>query len=445
MAGVQIVDNISELSAIMKTVFGPGVEQQQNLAAMIYKQFSQSQVRFGGNSYEFPARMTNTQSVGARGYRLGLPEAQLNIDVTSRVRHKFIYGTFDIPGPDIEKGKGNVNAFVNTLTDKMRSLTEMTLKDLNMQTYLDGTGIRAIITANPGGTGTFDVDRTKYLRLGMHINVNDDSDAVTLLNLGGDSDPGDASGLFANARFTVLAIDPDGGTTAPDGLITIGSTSGAGGIPVADDPTTPIELGVDQIMRHKAIGSEILGLDAIIDDGVQNTTANILQDVDRGVNPLWQAKVFANGGTARALTLQLMQLAIDVPEIVSGRRIDMIVGSYNARDAYLQLLVPQKRFMDLKLDGGFQVLEYNGRDFVVDVDCQDDQIYFINKSSIQKYGLFDLQFVEQTGGILKHDSLQSGDVFYGFMRAICNLGTTQANANAKIVDLIIDSNYLVNA
>ena len=94
----------------------------------------------------------------------------LNIDVTARVRHKFFYGTFDITGPDIEKGKGNVNAFVNTLTDKMRSLTEMMLKDLNMQTYLDGTGVRATVTAALSGAN-IPVDQVKYLRVGMQIRV----------------------------------------------------------------------------------------------------------------------------------------------------------------------------------------------------------------------------------------------------------------------------------
>ena len=97
-----------------------------------------------------------------------------------------------------------------------------------------------------------------------------------------------------------------------------------------------------------------------------------------------------------------------------------------------------------RLDGGFQKLEYNGRDFLIDVDCQDDRIWFLNRDSIKKFGLFDLQFVEQTGGILKHDSLSAGDVFYGFMRIIANLGVVQANANSKIVDLVVDSNYVMN-
>src|SRR6266446_4892772 len=240
MAQPAILDNISELSAILKTVWGPGVEQQQNLAAMLYKKLDTSEVRFGGNAYEFPARMVNTQAVGARSYRVGLPQPILNVDVTSRVRHKFEYGSFDIPGPDIEKGKGNPNAFVNTLTDKLRSLTEMTLKDLNMQSYLDGTGVRATATG-AWVVGAATIDRIKYLRVGMHVNVISGVDGATL-RAGGDTDPGDSGGAFAGARFTVVAID------APTKSVTLA----AGVPPVPTTPTGAI-LG-DLITRHKAAG-----------------------------------------------------------------------------------------------------------------------------------------------------------------------------------------------
>src|SRR5215467_12418656 len=193
MAVPAIRDNISELSTILKTVYGPGVEQQQNLAAMLYKRFATSQVRFGGNAYEFPARMVNTQSVGARGYRVGLPQPIMNVDVTARVRHKFIYGTFDIAGPDIEKGKGNVNAYVNT------------------QTYLDGSGVRAAFSsAVTAGVGT--VTSTKYLRAGMQVNVISGTDGTTIRGGNGDSDPGDGAGTpYAAKRYTIMAIDASTG------------------------------------------------------------------------------------------------------------------------------------------------------------------------------------------------------------------------------------------
>jgi hypothetical protein len=432
VAAPAVVDQISELSTLMKTVYGPRVEQQQNLAAMMYKKLSTSTVRFGGNDWQFPARMVNTQSVGARGYRVSLPEPILNIDVTARVRHKFLYGTFDIAGPDIEKGKGNVNAFVNSLTDKMSSLVDMTLKDMNMQTYLDGTGVRATLSG-AGAAGVLPVDQVKFLRVGMQVNIVSGVDGATLRGgTAGDSDASDTAGTYFQKRFTIIAINP----ATPS--ITV-----AAGAPLAAVQPTSAATG-DFVIRHKAIGSELTGLAAINDDGVNNAGANVLQDIDRAANPLWRAKVFSSATGPRDLTLQLLQQAIDIPEIVSGRRVNMLVGSYNARDRYLQLLVPQKRFTDLKMDGGFQVLEYNGRDFLVDVDCPDDTVHLLSRETIQKFGLFDLQFVEQTGGILKHDSLSAGDVFYGFLRAICNFGTTQANGNAKVVSITVDAGYLTS-
>src|SRR5262245_5993398 len=239
-----VIDNISELSAILKTVFGEGVEQQQNLAAMLYKRFGESGVRFGGNSYEFPARMVNTQSVGARGYRISLPEPILNVDVTARVRQKFFYGTFDITGPDIEKGKGNVNAFVNTLTDKMRSLTETMLKDMNMQTYLDGTGVRATMVAAVSGNN-IPVDQVKYLRVGMQVNLISGADGVTLKGGNGDSDAGDATGTYFQKRYTVSRIDT---STAPP---TIQLSNAAG--TVVPTTITPAPAIGDLFVRHKAV------------------------------------------------------------------------------------------------------------------------------------------------------------------------------------------------
>lgn len=438
MPAPQIVDNVSELAALMKTVYGPRLENQQNLAAMIHKKFSKSTVEFGGNRYEFPVRLVNTQSVGSRPYRQSLPEPILNTDRTSSVRHKFFYGTLDIPGPDIEKGRGNPNAFVNTLQDKMDSLMEMAIKDMNMQCYLDGTGVRATISGAHVPTGIWRVDQIKYLRNTAHVNLVDGATGNTF-RVGGDSDAGDGA-PYAGARFTLIDINPANPAATSNMTVQFGSSVAGTGL-IADNPDTA--TSGDFIVRHKTIGVELTGLDAIVDDGVYNTGANEIQGIERDQVPGWKGKVFSNAGTPRPLTLNLMQIAIDVPEVLSGRRIDTVIGSFNARDQYLKLLVPQKRFTDMKLDGGYQVLEYNGREFIVDVDCQDDRIYFLNRASIQKYGLFDMKFVDRGGGILHHESLSAGDVFYAFLRSICNLGTTQANANAKIVDLEVQSDYIV--
>lgn len=431
MAQPAIADHTSELQTILKTVYGEGVQQQQNLEPMLYKEFSASPVKFGGNKYEVPARMVNGQSVGARSKRVALPEPIGNTDVTSSVYHKFIYGTFDVCGTDIERGKGSVNSFVNVQTDKVESITAAVLKDMNWQSFLNGTGVRAqAIASSPWSTGVCTVLTKlgiKYVRVGMAINVLSDADP-TVKRAGGSNDSGDSD----STRHFITAV---AGGAAP--TITVAATSGgSAATPTSSDAS-------DYFVRHKSAGIELTGLGAIVDDGVNDTAALTLQGISRATYPLWKAKVLGNSGTARPLTLQLMQLAVDIPEILSGKKIDYVIGSYNARDAYLNLLVPEKRYTTLKLDGGSTALEYNGIPFRVDVDCPDGDIFFLHKASIQKFGLFDLKVVEQNGSMLGHASLAAGDVFYGFLRAICNFGTNQSNANAKITDLSLDTNYIV--
>src|SRR4029077_356861 len=149
-----------------------------------------------------------------------------------------------------------------------------------------------------------------------------------------------------------------------------------------------------------AVGMFMNGLKAIVDDG---TTASTFQDISRTTFPLWKGKVLSHTGRPRPLPLPLMQIADDIPEIMCGERVNLLIGSLNARNLYTQLLVSQKRFVNTgNMDGGYEVLDFNGKTFLVDVDCQDDRIYYLNSDYIQHYGLMDLKFDDSDGAILKH-------------------------------------------
>jgi hypothetical protein len=413
-----VADPVISLGNIMKTRYGPAIVQQQNLTPMLYKLFDRSTVEFGGHHYEFPARLVNIQSIGPRGYRTALPQALGNTDVTVQVFHKFLYGVGDISGPDIERAKTRTDAFVNALTDKLQSLTESFLKDANFQTYLPGTGAYATVTAAVGpGAVPVPVDVVKYFRVGRRVDLWSNAGSSVL------------EAAATNGRV-VQSID------APGKTITFNVAIPALAIGDLLIPETGVATGGTQV------GIFLNGLGAIVDDG---TNVNIFQNVNRTVNPQWKASILSNGGIPRDLSLQLMQLLMDVPETKSGKVIDFLIGSYNARNQYLQLLVSQKRFMEMKLDGGFQTLEFNGKSFLVDVDCQDDTIYGLHRNSIKRFGLFDMKFDDTTGSVLRQAYIGGNlaDFFSFYLKMYGNLGTDQCNANAKITDLAIDSSYLI--
>jgi hypothetical protein len=427
MANPAVQDIALTISTLLKTVYGPAIVEQQNMTPAMYKRFKRSTVKFGGNDYQFPARMQHPQSLGMRGLRVGLPTPLSTTDVTAKVTHKYFYATGDITGPEMEAAKGNRNAFVDHYSDKMSAITKSALKELNFQFYLDGTGVYASWPAGAGAHATATkmyVDTIKYLRVGRPVDLWDDSGNVL----------GDVSGK----TIVGLTIESDAGTLRP--TVQFSANRDSVFVTAAGDdiiPTTGVAQGA------ATPGIYFSGLKAIVDDG---TAVNVFQNINRTTNPLWKAKVLGNSGSARPLTLQLMQVAVDTPEILSGMPIELILGSYNARNLYLQLLVSQKRFMNTgKLDGGYEALDFNGKRFLVDVDAQDDRIYFLNESSIEHFGLLDLKFDESDGSILKHQGLTAGDVFYFFLKAYANFGARQCNCNSVITDLEVDTNYLLAA
>jgi hypothetical protein len=435
MAKPAVQDIASEIGTLLKVHYGDAIVEQTNMTPMAWKLFDNgNNETFAGDHFEFPARMIFPQSIGPRAYRGVLPPPGLSTDVTTKVFHKYLYATFDIPGPDMERARNRQDAFVVGLTDRMNALVKSFLKDCNFQTYLSGTGLYATIVGLAGATNTVDVDRSKFLRVGRRIDWWDDS-AVAL-------GFGSANVKTAALFQSIIGIDPKGGAivsgkqSARVTLNTVRTTLFAA-IATGDSivPETGLSTG------SAAVGIFLNGLGAIVDD---STEVNVFQGINRTTFPQWKATIFGNAGSPQDLTLQLMQLLVDVPEAQSGLEVDLLMGSYNARNQYLQLLVSQKRFMADSLDGGFRSLDFNGKKFLVDVDCPDDTVFGLHRAAIKRFGLFEPRFDDSDGNVLKYTA-QQGDTFEGFLKMYGNLGTDQSNAHGKITDLTINSGYLVAA
>lgn len=417
--------NTSEVDNLLRLIYAPAVRQQQNLEALMYRRFQKSTRKLGGKGYEFPARMGNPWSIGMRGYRKALPPPLTTLDTPGHVRQKQFYATFDIAGPDIARGRGDPEAFVDVLSDRMDALADAAFKDMNFQFYQAGDGLYANIVAVAGGglgAAQVDVDTIKYLRVNRRVDVWDTS-ANQLLE----------AAATVNRAISALSVNAAG-----TGRVTFTANNPAG---VAIGDGIVPETGY-ATTDGAAIGVFFSGLKSIVDDGA---VANIFEEINRTTFPQWKAKVLANGGASRPLTLPLMQQGFDLPRIISGQPIDLVICSYNVRQLYLQLLTSQKRFMTGKMDGGFEALDYNGKTLLVDPDCQEDRAYFLNEASIEFFGVMDLEWDDTSGSILKHDNLNSGDVYYAFMKAYANFGSEQPNCNAVVTDLEVDSGYLVAA
>jgi hypothetical protein len=110
--------------------------------------------------------------------------------------------------------------------------------------------------------------------------------------------------------------------------------------------------------------------------------------LDRTTYPQWAATVDANGGTPRALSLDLMRRVRRLIYVASGKKPDIIVCDPFQHEAYGKLMGQQRRYVQevtvrgqlIKLDGGYQVLEFDGIPVLEDKDAPAGKMFFLNTS-----------------------------------------------------------------
>jgi hypothetical protein len=108
--------------------------------------------------------------------------------------------------------------------------------------------------------------------------------------------------------------------------------------------------------------------------------------INRATYTQWQATVMANGGAARALTLALMREMRRRIYTASGEKPDLIVTDPIQHEAYANLLATDRRYIQdvyvrgqkITLDGGYQVLEFDGIPVIEDVNHPAGKMTFLN-------------------------------------------------------------------
>lgn len=128
-----------------------------------------------------------------------------------------------------------------------------------------------------------------------------------------------------------------------------------------------------------------------------NSTAGALRatgiyaNIDRSVRTQWAATEMLNGGVGRALTLDLMREMRRRIYVASGTKPDVIVTTPELHQKYGSLIGQQRRWMQdvtlrgqkITLDGGYQMLEFDGIPVIESVDCPTGVMDFINTRRTQ--------------------------------------------------------------
>lgn len=387
---------MTTVDAILKEVYGPRIESQQQDEVVALKRVERSSdgiiETVGGKYVNFPIKVRRNHGIGYRDESAQLPAADNQKFAEVTVPLRYGYGRVRFTGQLMKLADKNHQAFASAMDEEMDGLKDDVVKDSNRIVYGDQTGAMAAVTAD--GANTVTVDNIQYLEVGMIIDlINSTNDAV----------------LASNRTITIineatLVVTYDGADVAA---------------------TTD-----HRIVRTGNWKKEPNGFRNIIN------SSGTLHGLSAATESKWAATVLANGGVNRALSEGLMIQTMDEARRKGGKP-SVIFTSLGVRRAYFNLLTQQRRYTDTKeFAGGFTGLAFHyGKEIPVieDVDAPPNRMFGVMESAVKVYRSEAWHWAADDGNVLKwvHDF----DAWEALLRQYWELGTARRNGHTRIDDI----------
>jgi len=311
------------LGGLLKRIYGKRLVQMQNKAAFLYKMLPKSIEKPKGTGF-YPAVSVagNQQGGGAINESEALKTAGNETVVQFTIIPKINTWTIQISGLARAVSEGDEASFATGLVRQLDEALENMLKDLNRQCYSDGSGKLATVNGTQTAA-TITCDDVINVKPGMHL------------------DSFSSAGVQDEDDITVSSVD------RANNQITFSAA-----VSVTDDDYFTRAGVRDSVPTG---GKELAGTTFIIDDG---TVATTFQGQSRTTYPILRGNIIAAGSVN--LTNDLLQRSADEVSIVGDGKIDFLISRHGQRRKYLDLVTPDKRFLDDKLDRGYQYIFWNG-------------------------------------------------------------------------------------
>ena len=402
-------------NAILKDDYQNYMVSLLNTSHPLLEKLERSTVPFDGKAAVFPVTTAGVASVRSVGEGKAQPTAGQSVEAESRVLSRNITCRIELTDEVIKSSKGKMGAFVQAVEFQMKDATRATRDAANRQ--LNGniintdtttgimTQVNGVISNSTSGT----VDNNRFLKRGMALRIGT---AAEVADAGGGDNVIVASVSGTTSVTFVSAI-----TAADNDLVVMGESGSA------------------------SYGHEMSGLAHMVHDGLRDdgTTANqtTFQGITIADNPEWIAKVSRNGGTARPLSLSLMQGVIDQISNDCGADVDTILGHTSIRREYTALLQSDVRFVAKELKGGFSVISYTGGDreipFFIDRFCTLGQIFFLTSDDVKQFVKEEWGWRDDDGKVLT--KVQGYNKYEAQFVTQRNIGCLRRNSHGVLRDL----------
>lgn len=413
---------LTNLATSLKRIYSDETfEYAQNFAAPLVALLDEVRdLQPEGAGFFWPFMLRSPQNIGTPAEDGNVPAVKQRTEIQGQVNAGQFVGTFEISF--MLEAAGTLRGTWNKSEVKKHSwetLTDLVKHRNRIYSSSHGTKRLAQVNANTTTVNTF-VGKLPYgtllLRPNMLIDIYD-------------ADSGGAS-VILDRKITSI----------------VGSTR-----TVTFDGAAASLTANDHVYISKSYGvNPINGLPGLIDDG---TNSDLIHGQSRTTYPELKASVYANGGTPRALTEDLILLALLDQRQRNGGGIDVLVMNTGIFHKFLVLIRPERHVVVGPGGGkapGFKTLGWNSEDeyvfygdgrrirIIVSEDVKPRTIYGINLSQMRRVLLKKLGWKDHGGGSIFIQGADSGGLKttnQATMYSLENLATYRPDAHIRIDDL----------
>lgn len=414
MAGL----DISTAANVLKVFYLPPVREMLNNATILLSRIEKdsSTQDVTGKSFTVPLHTSRNEAAGVGRADGGtLPTAGVQGYDNAIVPNKYIYGRIQVTGPVIAATKNSAGAFVKAIESEMKGLMRDTKRSVNRQLHSNGLDILAYYKTGGGGTtGTVDDgigNAFVHLPAGKAITVD-------LL---------DASGSYV--KLNTAATLTAGTVNATDVDVTCSATISAS---AADND--PWVVAGTSLGTSPNINYGMMGIEGIISDADPANLTTGLHGLAVASNAWWKAQCVGSDASKVDLTFPLLQSVFT--KIASNSDfteadIKFLLSSYQIRDKYVELCTNERRFYNvMKLDGGFEAVDYNGKPMVPDAQCKRNRIYFVVPETMKLFRSADFDWMDKDGSVFSR--INGQDAYEAVLFHYGDLGCVARNGNGLL-------------
>ena len=382
---------LTNISNVLKKVIAPAIEEVLPKETIWFDMLKTNSgvTPMANNTFYISIRSGRHSGIASVAEGATLPSGKPQFS-QANVSAKYVFGTFDITDQVIESAKSSVGSLVNYLMENAKSLKIDFARELNRIFWGDGSEIIAKVAAGDAGAGTTltlapvlsvntDIAATKYLAAGMAIDVNGDTD-------------------------TIVTVD-----SATQVTLTTGFTRVAG-------------ENVKKVDGDGAVVDEPMGIGGLV------VNTGTVQGI--ATNTAWWSAAQVETTSEALSEAKMIAAYVKAKEFGDPKFVFMNATLWKK---YGTLLTSLKQTANLKeiLSGGWKGLDFMGGNasVVLDYDCPDGQVFFIDPSSLTLAQLTPISFIDRGDGLLRRVNYAA---WQGVLRWYGNLCVKNMKANALL-------------